>query len=231
MGPTDLTLRRKADRRMLIGRLGVYLSTTLFYLPLTPFLPKHPLVALCSLRGLLFSLSSLTAPYSRYIRLLLLCFAGGEGRDRARNRGGGAREMLLRKRPRPPMRRTTSMAEFAPNAVLPNDEAAQPSSECAKASDVLHHQREPQRPAELPAERRDAGPAGWLEARYQRVLNSSPGGGRNRRSSGDFSVVETAPFLRACGLCKRSLGPGRDTFMYRYHSSFIDFHMQSLIFR
>ncbi|KAJ8459183.1 hypothetical protein OPV22_032109 [Ensete ventricosum] len=123
--------------------------------------------------------------------------------------------MLLRKRPRPPMRRTTSMAEFAPNAVLPNDEAAQPSSECAKASDVLHHQREPQRPAELPAERRDAGPAGWLEARYQRVLNSSPGGGRNRRSSGDFSVVETAPFLRACGLCKRSLGPGRDTFMYR----------------
>ncbi|CAL9166923.1 unnamed protein product [Musa hybrid cultivar] len=123
--------------------------------------------------------------------------------------------MVLRKRPRPPMRRTTSMAEFAPNVVLPNDKAAQPSSDHRKASDVLHHQREPQGAAELPAQRRDAGPADWLEARYQWVLDPSPCGGRSRRNSGDFAVVETAPFLRACGLCKRRLGPGRDTFMYR----------------
>jgi len=26
--------------------------------------------------------------------------------------------------------------------------------------------------------------------------------------------METAAFLKACGLCKRRLGPGRDTFIY-----------------
>ncbi|XP_020255446.1 uncharacterized protein LOC109832505 [Asparagus officinalis] len=41
-----------------------------------------------------------------------------------------------------------------------------------------------------------------------------------RRSSGDFRAVETAPFLRACGLCKRRLGPGRDIYMYRGEVAF-----------
>ncbi|XP_066371547.1 FCS-Like Zinc finger 6-like [Miscanthus floridulus] len=36
-----------------------------------------------------------------------------------------------------------------------------------------------------------------------------------RRHSGDFlPAMETAAFLKACGLCKRRLGPGRDTFIY-----------------
>ncbi|KAL6861786.1 hypothetical protein ACP4OV_017486 [Aristida adscensionis] len=35
-----------------------------------------------------------------------------------------------------------------------------------------------------------------------------------RRHSGDFPATETAAFLQACGLCRRGLGPGRDTFIY-----------------
>jgi hypothetical protein len=34
-----------------------------------------------------------------------------------------------------------------------------------------------------------------------------------RHSTGCFPVPEAA-FLKACGLCKRGLGPGRDTFIY-----------------
>ncbi|KAI4965671.1 hypothetical protein ZWY2020_051145 [Hordeum vulgare] len=40
-------------------------------------------------------------------------------------------------------------------------------------------------------------------------------GASQRRHSGDFNAaVETAAFLKACGLCCRRLGPGRDTFIY-----------------
>uniref|UniRef100_A0A0E0DZ99 FLZ-type domain-containing protein n=1 Tax=Oryza meridionalis TaxID=40149 RepID=A0A0E0DZ99_9ORYZ len=43
----------------------------------------------------------------------------------------------------------------------------------------------------------------------------SPGwGAMQRRHSGDFAVAETAAFLKACGICNRRLGPGRDTFIY-----------------
>ena len=33
---------------------------------------------------------------------------------------------------------------------------------------------------------------------------------------GSFGAVETAAFLKACGLCNRRLGPGHDTFIYRF---------------
>ncbi|KAG6535464.1 hypothetical protein ZIOFF_000464 [Zingiber officinale] len=61
--------------------------------------------------------------------------------------------------------------------------------------------------------------ANWIEAEYHSGGVASPGsgvGGRGRRRiSNNFVVTETAPFLMACGLCKRCLGSGRDTFMYR----------------
>ncbi|KAA8530888.1 hypothetical protein F0562_005488 [Nyssa sinensis] len=38
------------------------------------------------------------------------------------------------------------------------------------------------------------------------------------RSSGDD--IETAHFLRSCGLCKRRLAPGRDIYMYRGDTAF-----------
>ncbi|WOL19409.1 hypothetical protein Cni_G28207 [Canna indica] len=119
--------------------------------------------------------------------------------------------MLLGKRPRPPMRRTTSMTEFAGDFVLANVDQTHPQNEQENLSSALHHQPNPQRDRHM-----SAGAADWLEAaRYKGSIVPSPRDGRNRRNSGDFSVVETAPFLRACGLCKRRLGPGRDIFMYR----------------
>ncbi|KAL5200043.1 hypothetical protein ABZP36_021246 [Zizania latifolia] len=43
----------------------------------------------------------------------------------------------------------------------------------------------------------------------------APGwGAMQRRHSGDFAVADTAAFLKACGICNRRLGPGRDTFIY-----------------
>ncbi|CAD6242348.1 unnamed protein product [Miscanthus lutarioriparius] len=37
---------------------------------------------------------------------------------------------------------------------------------------------------------------------------------------GSFAAVETAVFLKACGLCNRRLGPGHDTFIYRGEVAF-----------
>ncbi|KAG8092724.1 hypothetical protein GUJ93_ZPchr0012g19915 [Zizania palustris] len=52
-------------------------------------------------------------------------------------------------------------------------------------------------------------------ARGGRWAAPAPGwGDMQRRHSGDFAAMETAAFLKACGICNRRLGPGRDTFIY-----------------
>ncbi|RLN13517.1 hypothetical protein C2845_PM09G09040 [Panicum miliaceum] len=59
-------------------------------------------------------------------------------------------------------------------------------------------------------------PAGRAPARPSRgeaSAGSSAGMRRNSASADCFTVPEAA-FLKACGLCKRGLGPGRDTFIY-----------------
>ncbi|KAG8056557.1 hypothetical protein GUJ93_ZPchr0002g24145 [Zizania palustris] len=57
----------------------------------------------------------------------------------------------------------------------------------------------------------------WLAAYRARAAPARAG---LRRNSADYSSVETAAFLRACGLCRRRLGPGRDTFMYKGDTAF-----------
>ncbi|XP_008809319.2 FCS-Like Zinc finger 5 [Phoenix dactylifera] len=126
--------------------------------------------------------------------------------------------MLLGKRPRPPMRRTTSMTEFSGD-ILADGDAPQPSDQQRGHHGHGHgHQRDRQRAAAEGSggQRRYGGAVGpeWLEARHLGAM-LSPRGAGHPRSSGDFGMVETAPFLKACSLCKRRLGPGRDTFMYR----------------
>ncbi|XP_072982358.1 FCS-Like Zinc finger 5-like [Typha latifolia] len=110
--------------------------------------------------------------------------------------------MLLGKRPRPPMKRTTSMTEFSTD-VLTFVEASQPSD---------------QESAPLPHRQIHSGNVQLHEAQLVATgvgIPSPRSTGRHRRNSEDSTVVEMAPFLKACGLCKRRLGPGRDTFMYR----------------
>ncbi|XP_068638981.1 FCS-Like Zinc finger 7-like [Aristolochia californica] len=118
--------------------------------------------------------------------------------------------MLLGKRPRPPMRRTTSLTEFTVD--LGPVEGAY-SSDHGNSRDV-------QKTAAVGPEfggRRCPGGApsdGGFDPRF--LLSISP---RNhRRNSGE--ILEPAPFLRACGLCKRRLGPGKDIYMYRGDTAF-----------
>ncbi|XP_019152695.1 PREDICTED: uncharacterized protein LOC109149401 [Ipomoea nil] len=100
--------------------------------------------------------------------------------------------MLLGKRPRPPMKRTTSMTEFTLDL---NAGGGGQASQAAAASN----------------------PA--AAALDQRIMSAATVSARpHRRKSADF--VETAHFLRACSLCKRRLIPGRDIYMYRGDSAF-----------
>ncbi|WOK94348.1 hypothetical protein Cni_G03050 [Canna indica] len=139
--------------------------------------------------------------------------------------------MLLRKRPRHLMRRTTSMTGFAADAEAAPRPSDDPVGADSRNRQVhrLKQQRNQRRAAEVDvaaAQWRVRGrpaDADWLEADQYAVgveAAGAGGGGVRRRNSGDFSVAETAPFLMACGLCKRRLGPGRDTFMYRGDTAF-----------
>ncbi|MQM22322.1 hypothetical protein Taro_055373 [Colocasia esculenta] len=145
--------------------------------------------------------------------------------------------MLLGKRPRPAMRRTTSMTEIsfdlggveAPQAAAGNPQQQRHHQRAAPGVDARRQQQQqpPQRP--YPADHHRGqqqhylyqyhhiqGASDGLDTRY---LSSMVSPRNSRRNSGDFAV-EPANFLRACGLCKRRLGPGKDTFMYRGEVAF-----------
>ncbi|KAF9682550.1 hypothetical protein SADUNF_Sadunf05G0120600 [Salix dunnii] len=102
--------------------------------------------------------------------------------------------MLLGKRPRNPMKRTTSLTEieFDLNTA---------SSEAAPLSD--HHQKQ-------------VGYGGIIDQRFLAATGSPRT--THRRASADF--LETPDFLRACSLCKCRLIPGRDIYMYRGDGAF-----------
>ncbi|WCJ44517.1 hypothetical protein M5689_025180 [Euphorbia peplus] len=104
--------------------------------------------------------------------------------------------MLLGKRPRRPMKRTTSMSEITFDL------------ESNSASDVVA-------PTFSDPQKQVAGFLGQLDQRFVAALSPRI---THRRASADFS--ETAHFLRACSLCKRRLVPGRDIYMYRGDSAF-----------
>ncbi|KAG6496847.1 FCS-Like Zinc finger 7-like [Zingiber officinale] len=137
--------------------------------------------------------------------------------------------MMVKKRPRPAMRRTTSMTEFAAEGETPRPAGGDSQS----SSRLLQEHRTQRQAADVdPAEGAprkvlvggELVSVNWIEAGYHSGGVAPPGsgvGGRGRRRiSSDFAVTETAPFLMACGLCKRRLGPGRDTFMYRGDTAF-----------
>ncbi|XP_057775533.1 FCS-Like Zinc finger 5-like [Salvia miltiorrhiza] len=99
--------------------------------------------------------------------------------------------MMLGKRARPPMKRTTSMTEFTLD--LNGGAVYQPS--------------DPQNPFN-----------GGIDQQYLASAAAAAAPRSQRRNSADF--VQTASFLRVCSFCKRRLVPGRDIFMYRGDSAF-----------
>ncbi|KAF3324317.1 zinc-finger of the FCS-type, C2-C2 [Carex littledalei] len=108
--------------------------------------------------------------------------------------------MMLGKRQRPPMRRTTSMSEFYLEEILADvDESHQSETQNRDVAEAAQ-----------PAWMRHMAPASSM---------LSPRG-TPKRNSGDFVNMETASFLKACGLCNRRLAPGRDIFMYRGEIAF-----------
>ncbi|OVA14629.1 Protein of unknown function DUF581 [Macleaya cordata] len=117
--------------------------------------------------------------------------------------------MLLGKRPRPSMRRTTSMTGLTVDQS--NVEAASGPTD---PHNLINRDRQRQvGPDVFLARRNTVGGGEGSDGFDQRFMsNTVPSPRNHRRNSGDF-VVETAHFLRACGLCKRRLVPGRDIFM------------------
>ncbi|KAE8077350.1 hypothetical protein FH972_015922 [Carpinus fangiana] len=112
--------------------------------------------------------------------------------------------MLLGKRPRVPMKRTTSMSEITFDLNATVDSAVPPSDP--------HNQN--------PFSRQNQ-PGGVDGLDHQRFLQAMVSPKNHRRTAADFSETTTAPhFLRSCSLCKRRLVPGRDIYMYRGDSAF-----------
>ncbi|KAL5209311.1 hypothetical protein ABZP36_004934 [Zizania latifolia] len=72
------------------------------------------------------------------------------------------------------------------------------------------------------AEEEEHGRQPTWAARGGCLVAPAPGwGAMQRRHSGDFAVMETAAFLKACGIFNRRLGLGRDTLMYIIFDLFI----------
>ncbi|KOM41672.1 hypothetical protein LR48_Vigan04g187000 [Vigna angularis] len=111
--------------------------------------------------------------------------------------------MLLGKRPRPPMKRTTSMSEitFDLNTTLDDDDQNNPVKGGLGPDPWTKHPP-------------PVGSNGLDQSRVWALV--SP---RNHRRHSEDSA-HTPEFLRVCFLCKRRLVPGRDIYMYKGDSAF-----------
>ncbi|PRQ48845.1 putative Zf-FLZ domain-containing protein [Rosa chinensis] len=124
--------------------------------------------------------------------------------------------MLLGKRPRPPIRRTTSMTGITVD--LNNVEDQEPT-ENPSMMDVHASSTEvgPDGPVNY---NQSPNSLGYHEQhRFLAMLSPRTNSSNHRRNSAS-DLVETAHFLRTCGLCKRSLASGRDLYMYRGDTAF-----------
>lgn len=126
--------------------------------------------------------------------------------------------MLLGKRPRPPMKRTTSLTEITFD-LSTNEEM------------IGYQPSDPHNPFKGQQIRQPAGNPvnGHLDGLDQRFLQAhhphphphnmvSSHRINHRRNSADLG--ETSHFLRSCSLCRRRLVPSRDIYMYRGDSAF-----------
>ncbi|KAJ0257595.1 FCS-Like Zinc finger 5 [Hirschfeldia incana] len=117
--------------------------------------------------------------------------------------------MLLGKRQRPEIKRTTSLSEIKFDLNLPC-ESEEPSD---------HHQVQmlsPRKSKLVAVDEHRQVHHGLLD---QRLLPMVSPRGTQRRHSEDYST-HAGDFLRCCSLCKRYLVPGRDIYMYRGDRAF-----------
>ncbi|XP_055818400.1 FCS-Like Zinc finger 5-like [Solanum dulcamara] len=111
--------------------------------------------------------------------------------------------MMLRKRGRPPMRRTTSMTGITVD--LGTASESEPS-DCKPKNMADEIKGSPEKEGIIMGVYNSV--SAMVSPRYQ------------RRISGEGFDKERANFLRICGLCNRRLANGRDIYMYRGDTAF-----------
>ncbi|CAN8234045.1 unnamed protein product [Cochlearia groenlandica] len=118
--------------------------------------------------------------------------------------------MLLGKRQRPPINRTTSLSEIKFDLNLPCE------------SEVSNHHQSPRQHQVVGPYGNNGQIIGAVDQQRgildQRLLSMVSPRGNMRRHSGDYS--DAGHFLRSCALCERLLVPGRDIYMYRGDTAF-----------
>ncbi|XP_042479537.1 FCS-Like Zinc finger 6-like [Macadamia integrifolia] len=109
--------------------------------------------------------------------------------------------MLLGKRPRPQIRRTTSLTEFTLDLSIP--EETQATSEGSSRRNQQGNGGD------------DGGSDGFDYRLMAATVSPRP---THKKNSNNF--IQTPHFLKACNLCNRHLGPGRDIYMYKGDTAF-----------
>ncbi|ESQ27318.1 hypothetical protein EUTSA_v10019245mg [Eutrema salsugineum] len=117
--------------------------------------------------------------------------------------------MLLGKRQRPPINRTTSLSEIKFDLNLPGETEVSNQQNPSQNPVVGSYVSNAQNIAAVDQHR------GLLDQRFLAMVSPR---GNLRRHSGDFS--DAGHFLRSCSLCERLLVPGRDIYMYRGDTAF-----------
>ncbi|KAL0699845.1 hypothetical protein Bca4012_055967 [Brassica carinata] len=113
--------------------------------------------------------------------------------------------MLLGKRQRPQIKRTTSLSEIKFDLNLPS----QPEEPSDHQVQMLSTQKGKFVTVD------SGGPRVHHGLVDQRLLARVSPTGTQRRHSADYSTHAGVEFLRSCSLCKRLLVPNRDIYMYR----------------
>ncbi|XP_058761502.1 FCS-Like Zinc finger 5-like [Vicia villosa] len=121
--------------------------------------------------------------------------------------------MMLGKRPRPPMKRTTSMSEitFDLNTITPEDD---PNNNNNNNNLFSPHGPGVGPFGPYPYPPTSPGTNGSDQSKLLATVSPR----NHRRNSSDMN--HTPDFLRSCFLCKRRLVPGRDIYMYKGDSAF-----------
>ncbi|KAH8507798.1 hypothetical protein Peur_049812 [Populus x canadensis] len=140
--------------------------------------------------------------------------------------------MSLGKRPRGPMRRTTSMTGIAVD--LPSNVGAgssEPSDDTTQNHQMiikgLHATAGLEEAGSLDYHNKNnmmdtscgENTSGFLHDQHFLASVLSPRNHHKSSGSGNH-FVEDSHFLRTCGLCKRRLAPGKDLYMYRGDTAF-----------
>ncbi|XVF15147.1 hypothetical protein REPUB_Repub09cG0124700 [Reevesia pubescens] len=111
--------------------------------------------------------------------------------------------MLLGKRSRHPIKRTTSMTGITVDVTNLEEDVKE-----SIISDIIPP------PQNHPLHEFPNANFGYDQRLLAMVSPRNPASGRSG------STIDTAPFLRSCCLCKRRLAPGRDIYMYRGDTAF-----------